>query len=457
MPETRTAPNQTLMPLTAGRDATGRLQVGGCDLAQLAKTYGTPLYVLDEQTIRSACQAYTRALKTHYPPGGKVLYASKAQCTMAIMALAAGEGLGFDVVSAGELHTALAAGVKAERLVMQGNNKPADELRMGLQAGVGRINVDNLDELVLLADLADELDVEPRILLRVAPGIEAHTHDFIRTGQEDSKFGLDLKSGQLDEAMAFIAAHPRLQWLGLQAHIGSQIFEASAFQQAADVMVGLLAEVRAKHGRVAQELDIGGGLGMRYVPDDDPPTIEATVATAAKAVLAACQKHDYPAPKLVLEPGRSIVGPAGVTVYAVGGRKVVPGVRTYLAVDGGMADNPRPITYGAVYSAALAERETGEPELLTLAGRYCESGDILIKDLTLPTPQAGEHVVVFGTGAYNHAMASNYNRCGRPAMVLVGDGKADVVVERESLDDLLRLDRLPQRLRAEAGGAWPCP
>jgi diaminopimelate decarboxylase len=456
MPEISAAPNQTLMPLTAERDVAGRLRVGGCDLAGLAQTYGTPLYVLDEATIRAACRAYKNALLTHYPPGGRVLYASKAHCTMAVMALAAAEGLGMDVVSEGELHTALRAGVSAEHLVLQGNNKPRQELIRGLEVGVGRINIDNLDELALVAELAESLDVEPCILLRVAPGIEAHTHDFIRTGQEDSKFGLDLKGGQLDEAMRFIAAHPRLRWMGLQAHIGSQIFEASAFEQAADVMVELLAQVLARHAVVAAELDLGGGLGISYVPGDDPPPIEETVKRLAAAVLAACAHHNYPAPRLVLEPGRSIIGPAGVTLYAVGSRKVVPGVRTYLAVDGGMADNPRPITYGAIYTAELAERVQGEPEHLTLAGRYCESGDVLIQDVVLPSPRAGETVVVFGTGAYNYAMASNYNRCGRPAMVLVGQGRADVIVERESLDDLVRLDRLPKHLAGPTEGKQ-CP
>lgn len=457
MPEMRVAPNQRLMPMTAARNADGRLQVGGCDVAGLAATYGTPLYVLDEATVRAACQAYTRALAAHYPPGGRILYASKAHCTMALMALVAGEGLGIDVVSEGELHTALAAGVPAERLVMQGNNKSREELVRGLKAGAGRVNVDNLDELHLVAELAEQLELEPRILLRVAPGIEAHTHDFIRTGQEDSKFGLDLKGGQLDDAMRFLAAHPRLHWLGLQAHIGSQIFEASAFERAADVMVELLADLRARHGRVAEELDLGGGLGIHYAPGDDPPAIEETVAGLAAAVLTACARRDYPAPRLVLEPGRSIVGPAGITLYMVGGRKEVPGVRTYLAVDGGMADNPRPITYGAVYTAELAERTSGTPERVTLAGRYCESGDILIQDLSLPAPVAGDIVVVYGTGAYNHAMASNYNRFGRPAMVLVGDGRAEVVVERETLDDLIRNDRLPERLARGLCEGAPCP
>jgi diaminopimelate decarboxylase len=444
---TQLAPNQVLKPLTAQRNAAGHLVVGGCDLVELAKTHGTPLYVMDEATMRACCRAYTEALAAHYPPGGRVLYASKAHCNMAVMALVHQEGLGMDVVSAGEMLTALKAGVPASALVMQGNNKPAWELEMGLKAGAGRINVDNLDELVLLAELADKLDAFPRILFRVAPGIEAHTHEFIQTGQEDSKFGLDLKSGQLDVAMRFVKAHPRLRWMGLQAHIGSQVFDADAFEKTADLMVGLLATVRDQHGLIAEELDLGGGLGIPYVLADDPPGIGETVKRLAQAVLAACDRHGFPAPQLVLEPGRSIVGTAGVTVYEVGGRKTVPGVRTYVAVDGGMADNPRPITYGAEYTVELANRDGGEPETVTIAGRYCESGDVLFKDVTLGSPQAGDLLVVYATGAYNYAMASNYNRVGRPAMVLVNDGQADVIVERETLDDLVRLDRLPPRWR----------
>jgi len=423
--------------------------VGGCDTVELARTYGTPLYVLDEATIRAACRAYADALKRHYPPGGRVLYASKALAVMAVMALVHQEGLGFDVVSAGELHTALEAGVPAEACVMQGNNKPADELRFGLCAGVGRINVDNLDELRLVIALAQELDARPQVLLRVAPGIEAHTHEFIRTGQEDSKFGLDLKSGQLDEAMALLKAQDRVHWNGLQAHIGSQIFDVDPYEQAAELMVGLLADIRRKFGLVATELDLGGGLGIPYVLSDDPPGIHETVERTCRAVLAACTRHMVSPPRLVLEPGRSIVGMAGLTLYAVGSRKEVPGIRTYVAVDGGMADNPRPITYGAEYVAEIADRSEPATETVTIAGRYCESGDILIKDLALAPAQPGDTLAVFATGAYNYAMASNYNRCGRPAMVLVAGGTAEVIVERETLDDLIRLDRLPDRLRTK--------
>ncbi len=448
MPDPQTAPKPCLKPLTCSRSSEGRLFVGGCDVTDLARIHGTPLYIVDEQDVRVACRRYQSALKVHYPGASRVLFASKSHCTMAIAALVHQEGLGLDVVSAGEMMTALKAGVPASALVMQGNNKPRGELVMGLEAGVGRINVDNLDELDAVLELTESLGVTTKILLRVAPGIEAHTHEFIQTGKEDSKFGLDLGSGQLDQALVRLASQSRVQWLGLQAHIGSQIFDVRAFEEAAAVMVRLLAEVRERYGVVAAELDLGGGLGIVYEAQDAPPAIEEAVAAIARAVVAQCEKWQYPLPALVLEPGRSIIGTAGITAYRVGYSKVVPGIRRYVMLDGGMADNPRPITYGAVYQAELAERETGTPERVTLAGRYCESGDVLIKDALLPSPQAGETVVVYGTGAYNHSMASTYNRCGRPAMVLVRDGVAVTIVERESLDDLMRLDRLPAHLKA---------
>lgn len=447
------SPNQSLWPQGASRDAQGELWVGGCRLSDLAQAHGTPLWVLDEATLRATCQAYVQALAKHYPAGGRVLYASKAHCTMALMALIASEGLDFDVVSAGEMHTALQAGIPASRLVMQGNNKSPDELRYGLKVGVGRINVDNLAELALLLQLCEAQEAKVQVLLRVAPGIEAHTHEAIRTGQEDSKFGLDLKSGQLDEAVAMLKGQERVRLVGLQAHIGSQIFDVAPYAEAAEVMVALLADVKAKHGLELPELDLGGGLGVVYVAGDDPPSIEEAVAATAQGVLAACQRHGLKPPHLVLEPGRSIVATAGLSLYTVGGLKEVPGVRRYLAVDGGMADNPRPLTYGAEYSFALASREGGAQQAYRLVGRYCESGDVLADEVWLPSPQRGEVVVTFVTGAYNHAMASNYNRVGRPAMVLVNQGQAEVVVAREGLDDLLRQDRLPARLKGAGVGA----
>lgn len=451
MTRTRPAPNQTIRPLTASRNARGELTLGGCAASELVRAHGTPLLVLDEETLRAAARAYVAALSTWYPPGGRVLYASKALAIMAVHALMHQEGLGLDVVSGGELHTALKAGVPASACVLQGNNKTPDELLSAMVAGVGRINVDNLDELRLLLALAEAHDLTAEVLLRVAPGIEAHTHEFIRTGQEDSKFGLDLRSGQLDVALGLLARQSRVRWLGLQAHIGSQIFDASAYEQTAEVMVALLAEVRGKHGVVAEELDLGGGLGIPYEATDDPPAIEEAVARTAGAVLAACERHDYPAPRLVLEPGRSIVGPAGVTLYTVGARKEVPGIRTYVAVDGGMGDNPRPITYGAIYTAEVAGPALEAEETVTIAGRFCESGDVLIQEARLPRLRAGDLLAVFGTGAYTYAMASTYNRVGRPAVVLVGGGQADLVCARETHEDLVRLDRLPPRLTGGPG------
>lgn len=451
------SPNQFLWPATAERDAAGRLRLGGCDAVDLLARFGSPLYVLDEATLRRAARAYRETLLAHYPPGAHVLYASKALCVQAVLALVAQEGLGVDVVSEGELETALAAGLPAGSLVMQGNNKPDAELERGLRAGVGRVNVDNPDELGRVAAIARRLGTRAPILLRVAPGIEAHTHEFIRTGQEDSKFGFDIKSGQLDAAGAFIAANAdALDFFGLQAHIGSQIFEVSAYEETARVMVRLSAEFSRRHGLAIRELDLGGGLGIPYEPTDDPPAIEAVVEALAKSVLAECAGAGLAPPRLVLEPGRSIVGPAGVTLYTVGDRKAIEGVRTYVAVDGGMADNPRPITYGARYQAELANRDgaSGAPERVTIAGRYCESGDVLIPEIDLPSPEAGDVLAVPSSGAYTYAMASQYNRVPRAAMVLVSEGAAEVIVARETLADLYRLDRLPDRLRP--GGA-PCP
>ncbi|MEB3285297.1 MAG: diaminopimelate decarboxylase [Candidatus Sericytochromatia bacterium] len=439
-----------IRPLTAERNAAGELVLGGCKALDLAGQFGTPLLVLDEHTLREACREYVQTLARCYPPGGRILYASKALTLCAIHALVFQEGLGLDVVSSGEFHTALAAGVPAEACVLQGNNKTEDELRHALQNRIGRINVDNLDELRLLLRLARQENFAPRILLRVAPGIEAHTHDFIRTGQEDSKFGLDLKSGQLDEALQWLKASPEVECLGLQAHIGSQIFDAHAFEETAKTMVGLLQEIRERHGFEAKELDLGGGLGIPYVASDDPPCISETVERLCLAVLKSCELYHVPPPRLILEPGRSIVGSAGVTLYATGSRKDVPGIRTYVSLDGGMGDNPRPITYGAQYVAEVAGQAAETTELVTLAGRYCESGDVLISDIELPRLQAGDILAVYATGAYTYAMASHYNRCGRPAVVLVSDGRADIIARRETLDDLIRLDALPPHLRREA-------
>ncbi|HEY9857274.1 MAG TPA: diaminopimelate decarboxylase [Stenomitos sp.] len=444
MPLTDQACNQHIRPMTARVNAHGRWEIGGCDLGELARTYGTPLYVMDEDTIRNAAQAYLKAIKAHYPGPSEVLYASKALCNLAINRLVHEEGMGTEVVSGGELFTALKAGIPPERIHFQGNNKSPEELRLALEEGIGRFMVDNLDELVLLGSIAAELGVRPQVILRVTPGIEAHTHEYIRTGHIDTKFGLDLPQ-QLDEAMRYLRSHPHLQFRGLQGHIGSQIFDLDPYLANVDVLLDLSVHLERTHGVHVSEIDVGGGLGIAYVESDDPPSIEALVAAIAERMVSGCQERKLDLPKLLLEPGRSIVGTAGVTVYSVGTRKDIPGVRTFLSVDGGMPDNPRPITYGAQYVAEAVQVASVE-EVVTLAGKCCESGDVLITDLGLPRLKAGDQIVVWDTGAYCYSMASNYNRLGRPAMVLVADGKADVIAERETLADLVSRDRLPPRL-----------
>ena len=439
------SPNRNLTPLTTTLDGEGRLAVGGCALSDLARTYGTPLYVLDEATLRGTCRAYREALAQHYPGEALALYASKANSSLAITALVASEGLGLDAVSAGELLTALQGGMPAERIVLHGNNKSREELALAAERGV-TVVADNWRDLELLAELAPGLKTPVRLMLRFTPGIECHTHEYIRTGHLDSKFGFD--PDQLEAVLQHLAGCPWARLTGLHAHIGSQIFELQPHRDLAGVMADALALARSL-GHPVVDLNVGGGLGIRYTASDDPPSIEAWVRTIAEAVAAACQERGLELPRLLCEPGRSLVATAGVTVYTVGSRKAIPGLRTYLAVDGGMSDNPRPITYQSQYTAVLADRPGAEAsETVTVAGKHCESGDVLLKDVALPPATSGDVLAVFATGAYNASMSSNYNRIPRPAAVLVHDGVADLVQRREQPEDLLRYDVLPARLRS---------
>ncbi|MEX1317461.1 MAG: diaminopimelate decarboxylase [Synechococcaceae cyanobacterium] len=437
------SPNRNLTPLTASLDAEGHLLVGGCRLSELARTYGTPLYVLDEATLRASCRAYRLALEAHYPAPSLALYASKANSSVALTALVAAEGLGLDAVSAGELLTALRGGMPPERIVLHGNNKSREELILAARSGV-TVVVDNWRDIELLSELAPGLAEPVRLMLRFTPGIECHTHEYIRTGHLDSKFGFD--PDQLEAVLKHLAACPWGRLTGLHAHIGSQIFELQPHRDLAGVMADALALARSL-GHPVSDLNVGGGLGIRYVASDDPPSIEAWVAAVAAALVQACRQRDLDLPRLLCEPGRSLVATAGVTLYAVGSRKEIPGIRTYLSVDGGMSDNPRPITYQSLYTAVLADRPGAEAsEIVTVAGKHCESGDVLLKDVALPPATSGDVIAVFATGAYNASMASNYNRIPRPAAVLVADGTADLVQRREQPEDLLRYDVLPARL-----------
>ncbi|MDX1977696.1 MAG: diaminopimelate decarboxylase [Pseudanabaenaceae cyanobacterium bins.68] len=432
------APNQSLLPLTATTQA-GHLTIGGCDLVDLVQQYGSPLYVLDEESVRQACRQYRQAFQTYYPGQSQVLYASKAWSCLAICALVAAEGLGIDIVSGGELYTALEAGVSPQLLYLHGNNKSRAELEYAIAMGV-TIVVDNFLELELLQQLPPA-----RIMLRLTPGIECHTHEYIQTGHLDSKFGFD--PNQIETALEMVA-HSQLNCVGLHAHIGSQIFELQPHRDLGSVMIKWLAIAQAKFGLTFTELNIGGGLGIRYIESDDPPSIDAWVRAVTEGVSDACAKANLPLPKLLCEPGRSLIGSACVTAYSVGSTKTVPGIRTYITVDGGMSDNPRPITYQSSYRALLANR-MDEPatELVTIAGKHCESGDVLIRDFPLAAAQPGDILVVPATGAYNYSMASNYNRLPKIAAVLVNQGEANLILKRETYQDLLRQDYLPQRLQ----------
>ena len=438
------SPNRNLAPLTAAVNQADELLVGGCRLADLANRYGTPLYVLDEATLRASCRAYRQALQRHYPGPTLPLFASKAHSSLAMTALMASEHFGLDAVSAGELHTALDGGMPPAHIALHGNNKSEAELRLAIRHKV-TIVLDNWHELSLLEQLCCEADRQARLLIRFTPGIECHTHAYIRTGHLDSKFGFD--RDQLDDLLQRLTQTPWAEVSGLHAHIGSQIFEVQPHHDLAAIMVKALKRARDL-GHPAADLNVGGGLGVRYVPGDDPPTIDRWVRTVAGAVVSACRQEGLALPRLLCEPGRSLVATAGVTLYRVGSRKRIPGVRTYVSVDGGMSDNPRPITYQSRYTACLPQqcRRRAE-ETVTVAGKHCESGDVLLKDVRLPTVNSGDLLVVFATGAYNASMASNYNRLPRPAAVLVNDGQSWLVQRRESLYDLLRFDVLPERLR----------
>jgi diaminopimelate decarboxylase len=437
------SPNRNLAPVTAALDDEARLMVGGCRLSALAERYGTPLYVLDEASIRAACRAYREALQRHYPGPSLAVYASKANSSLAMTALVASEGLGLDAVSAGELLTALEGGMPPERIVLHGNNKSDEELLLAYRNGV-TVVADNHHDLERLAQLVPDGGAPARLMLRFTPGIECHTHEYIRTGHLDSKFGFD--PDQLESVLRSLKGAAWAEVSGLHAHIGSQIFELDPHRDLAAVMADALRLARGL-GHPVEDLNVGGGLGIRYVESDDPPSIDSWVQVVASAVAKACEDRQLSLPRLLCEPGRSLVAAAGVTLYRLGSRKEVPGLRTYLSVDGGMSDNPRPITYQSLYTACLADRpQAAATETVTLAGKHCESGDVLLKDVALPASVSGDVLVVLATGAYNASMSSNYNRIPRPAAVLVHDGEADLIQRRERPEDLLRYDEIPSRL-----------
>ncbi|MDQ6418288.1 diaminopimelate decarboxylase [Paenibacillus sp. LHD-117] len=432
---------------TSTINAKGHLEIGGRDVADLAKEFGTPLYIVDEALVRQRAREYVEAFKAS---GLKfqVAYASKAFSVMAMCAIAEQEGLSLDVVSDGELYTALQAGFPVERIHFHGNNKTPDEINMALDAGIGCFVVDNFHELALLNALAGDKGKKVNILLRITPGVEAHTHDYISTGQQDSKFGFDLGNGAAKQAIEEAIKLPHLEVLGVHSHIGSQIFEVEGFRMAVDKVAGFAVAIRDELGLTFNVINLGGGFGIRYVEGDTPLPIREYVGAITDAIKSNFSAAGFPLPEIWVEPGRSMVGDAGTTLYTIGTSKHIPGVRKYIAVDGGMTDNPRPALYQSRYEAILANRanEAAE-ETVSVAGKCCESGDMLIWDLELPKAESGDLLAVFCTGAYNYAMASNYNRIRRPAVVFVKDGEADLAVKRESLDDIVCNDVIPARLQ----------
>lgn len=436
------SPNQFLMPLTARVNDQDHLEVGGCDVADLVQQFGSPLYILDETGLRTACRQYREAFGRYYAGEAQVLYASKAWNCLAVCAIVAQEGLGIDVATGGELYTALKAGADAKKIYFHGNNKSVAELELAVQSGC-TIVVDNWLELQRLDAMQSTSPI--RIMLRVTPGIDCHTHDYIRTGHLDSKFGFD--PDQVDEVFKYVSQQNAIALIGLHAHIGSQIFELQAHQDLGAVMVQWVNKA-SQYGLTIEELNVGGGLGICYNESDDPPSIDQWVKTVCASMTAACEAANLPLPKLLCEPGRSLIGSSCVTAYTVGGQKTIPDIRTYVSVDGGMSDNPRPITYQSVCRAVLATgMSQPATEKVTIAGKHCESGDVLIKDAKLPPTQPGDVLVIMATGAYNYSMSSNYNRLTRPAAVLVNDGEASLILERETYEDLIRHDRLPNRLK----------
>lgn len=418
----------------------GHLEIGGVDTVELVKEFGTPVYVYDVALIRQRARSFREAFSNN-GVNAQVSFASKAFSTVAMVQLADEEGLSLDVVSGGELYTAAAAEFPMEKVHFHGNNKSREELSMALDYKIGYVVVDNFYEIDLLEELCAEKQQKMSVVLRITPGIEAHTHDYILTGQEDSKFGFGLENGQAEEALSRVIQSKWLVASGLHCHIGSQIFETTGFILAVQKIFKKLAEWKTSFSYEAEVLNLGGGFGIRYTDEDEPKPAADYVSEIIKEVKKQAEEYSLKIPELGIEPGRSLVGDAGVTLYKIGSRKEVPEVRKYIAIDGGMTDNIRPALYGAKYEAVLANKPLEKPtEVVSIAGKCCESGDMLIWDLPLPATDDEDILAVFCTGAYGYSMANNYNRIPRPPVVFVENGKATLVVKRETYQDLIRLD-----------------
>lgn len=419
----------------------GHLTIGGCDTVELAKEYGTPLYVLDENTIRETCRSYVNSFKKFYDGNGMPMYASKALSCKELCRIVNEENLGLDVVSGGEIYTALQAGFPMEKVHFHGNNKTTDELKFALESKVGKFVVDNLYELELLDKLAGEMGVVANISFRIKPGVDAHTHDFIRTGQIDSKFGFALETGEAYNAVKEAVNLDNVCLKELHCHIGSQIFDIDPFVTAAEIMLDFMGKIKNELGVVISELNLGGGFGIMYTENDEPVPYENYMEKVSVAVKAKSAEHGLPVPYIYIEPGRSIVGEAGITLYTVGGKKEIPDIRTYVSVDGGMTDNVRYALYQSAYTVVNANKADKEAdETVTVAGKCCESGDLVQENTKVASVEVGDTLAVLSTGAYNYSMASNYNRIPRPAMIMVNNGESRVIIKRESYEDIVKND-----------------
>ena len=417
------------------------LEIGGCDTVELAKEYGTPLYAMDEGRIRENMRAYKNAIEKYYGGNGLALYASKALSAVALYKIAKEEEIGVDVVSGGELYTALKADFDPSKIYFHGNNKTYDEIDFAVKSKVGTFVVDSKTELDMLCEASKRYGYTINIMFRIKPGVEAHTHEFISTGQIDSKFGFAIENGEAEEIINYAKDLDGVKIIGLHCHIGSQIFDTEPFVLGAEVMMNFYAKVKNEFGIELEVLDLGGGFGISYVKSDNPLPFGEYIKSASEAIKRVCNEKGLKQPFILMEPGRSIVGDAGITLYTIGSVKDIPNVRKYVSVDGGMGDNPRYILYDAEYDGVFANRATDEPEeIVTVCGKCCESGDIIIKEASLPKAETGDILAVMSTGAYNYSMSSNYNRIPRPPIVLAQDGKARLIVKRESYEDIIRND-----------------
>ncbi len=417
----------------------GNLEIGKVDVTEIARQNDFPVYVFDEELIRGNMRAYKKAFEEYYPDA-QPYYASKAFMCKAMCKLAESEGFGLDVVSGGELYTAIKSGFPMEKIMMHGNNKSREELMLAVQNGVGRVVIDNFYEIELLDSVTKELNKSVDVMLRIKPGIHADTHHYVTTGHEDSKFGFIIKEDTAKKAVKKVLAKEKINYKGLHMHIGSQIFDTSGYEKSIEIMADFIKEL-LNEGIKTPEFDLGGGLGVRYIEEHDPMPIKDFIKVLVDKVKKEFSERNLKLPKLMVEPGRSIVAEAGTTVYKIGSITEVPGIRTYIAINGGMGDNIRPALYGSKYEAVVANKMNIEPDkVVTVAGKCCETGDVILRDIKLSNPQSGDVLAVFVTGAYNYTMASNYNRLPVPGAMFVKDGKAEWVVKSSSYEDIMRND-----------------